>query len=221
MSAADRKRKKVKFFTSDVKSLLYAFGDVENPLPETVNALEDILITYIIDTCHEASAFAKTTKRQKIKVDDFKFVLRRDPVKHGRVQELLNLQKIIQDARKQFDNSEGKSLKNANYVAEDDDDDEKGSDKDDGDDKEELDLGDLTTTSVNTTTNGIPSSSQISNDTSLISTTTKKGKKNDKTAEQDPKKKPKRKYNKDPNKERKPYKKRAKKGEQPNVATPK
>lgn len=47
---AERRRKKTKFFTNDVKSLLYAFGDVENPLPDTVNALEDILITYIIDT---------------------------------------------------------------------------------------------------------------------------------------------------------------------------
>ncbi|ODQ61139.1 hypothetical protein WICANDRAFT_17083, partial [Wickerhamomyces anomalus NRRL Y-366-8] len=117
-----RKRKKTKFFTNDVRSLLYAFGDVANPLPETVSTLEDILISYVIDTCHEASAYAKTTRRQKIKVEDFKFVLRRDPVKHGRVGELLSLQKVIADARKQFDNSEGKSLKNLNYEKDDDDD---------------------------------------------------------------------------------------------------
>ncbi len=47
---AERKRKKTKFFTNDVRSLLYAFGDVANPLPETVSTLEDILISYVIDT---------------------------------------------------------------------------------------------------------------------------------------------------------------------------
>lgn len=46
----ERRRKKGKLFSNDVKSLLYAFGDVENPLPETVSALEDVLVTYIIDT---------------------------------------------------------------------------------------------------------------------------------------------------------------------------
>jgi transcription initiation factor TFIID subunit 13 len=32
-----------------VKSLMYAFGDVPNPYPETVNVLEDILQEYIIN----------------------------------------------------------------------------------------------------------------------------------------------------------------------------
>lgn len=144
--------------------------------------------------CHEAAAFAKTTRRQKIKVEDFKFVLRRDPIKHGRVLELLNLQKIIQDAKKQFDYSEGKSLKNANFVADDDDDDE-------GDEKDE-------TTTVGNDTVGSNGEKKD-----------KKEKKEKKTNPDDPQKKPKRKYNKDPNRERKPYKKRAKKGE--TAATPK
>jgi len=43
--------------------------------------------------------------------------------------------------------------------------------------------------------------------------TGKKGKKTAEGKNDDPNAKPKRKYNKDPNKQRKPYKKRAKKGE--------
>lgn len=53
--------------------------------------------------CHDAARVAAHAKRNKIKVDDFKFTLRRDPKKLGRVEELLHMAKVITDARKQFD----------------------------------------------------------------------------------------------------------------------
>ncbi|ODQ65829.1 TFIID-18kDa-domain-containing protein [Nadsonia fulvescens var. elongata DSM 6958] len=120
-----RKRKRSNLFTNDLKTLLYAFGDVANPYAETVSTLEDILMEYIIDMCHEAARIAKTANRQKIKVDDFKFVLRNDPKKLGRIEELLSLQKEIAEARKTFDNSEGKNLSKA-YNESDKDKSEKG-----------------------------------------------------------------------------------------------
>jgi transcription initiation factor TFIID subunit 13 len=46
---------------------------------------------------------ASQARRNKIKVDDFKFALRHDPRKLGRVEELLVMSKVIADARKQFD----------------------------------------------------------------------------------------------------------------------
>ncbi|ODV89728.1 hypothetical protein CANCADRAFT_19534, partial [Tortispora caseinolytica NRRL Y-17796] len=98
-----RKRKRAGLFTNDVRSLLYAFGDVKNPNSETVAVLEDILSGYIVDLCHEASKFSRTAGRAKVKVDDFKFALRKDPQKIGRVEELLAMQKLIRDAKKTFD----------------------------------------------------------------------------------------------------------------------
>lgn len=97
-------------FTGDIKALMYAFGDVPNPYPETVAVMEDILEDYIARVCGEAQKVARAGNRQKLKVDDFKFALRHDPKKLGRVEELLRLQKEIDQARKTFDNSEGKSL---------------------------------------------------------------------------------------------------------------
>lgn len=97
-------------FTGDIKALLYAFGDVPNPYPETVAVMEDILEEYITRVCYEAQKIARAGNRQKLKVEDFKFALRNDPRKLGRVEELLRLQKEIDQARKTFDNSEGKSL---------------------------------------------------------------------------------------------------------------
>ncbi|KAG5358139.1 Transcription initiation factor TFIID subunit 13 [Yarrowia sp. B02] len=105
-----RKRKRTNLFVNDIKPLLYAFGDVSEPYPETVAALEDILTDYIVDTCHEAAKMAEIAGRQKIKVDDFKFLLRNDPRKLGRAEELLVLQKEFVEARKAFDSTEGKQL---------------------------------------------------------------------------------------------------------------
>lgn len=93
-----------------VRSLLFAYGDVIDPEPQTVSTLDDILQDYIIDLCYEASRVSKTAHRTKIKVDDFKFAIRKDAKKLSRVEELLQMQKVIQEAKKIFDDNEGRAL---------------------------------------------------------------------------------------------------------------
>ena len=61
-----------------------------------------LFYSFIIETCHEAALSASYSRRTKIKVDDFKFILRRDGQKLGRVTELLNLDKDIKSKRKAF-----------------------------------------------------------------------------------------------------------------------
>lgn len=182
-----KKKPKPRLFTKDVKALLYAYGDVEEPLPETVNAVEDLLVNYVVDLCHDAHAYSKVTLRQKVRVEDFKFALRKDPYKYGRLEELLLMQKKIESARKQFDNTEGKNFKS---MAVDDDDEDAQNDEANG---------------VVGQSTGTNSASASNNSTGTSDRKpTKKNKKDDN--------RPKRKYTKS-GKERKPYKKRAKKGE--------
>ena len=96
-----RARQKGQQFASvDLEAFLSAFGDDFNPLPETVKTLDEIITDYIIETCHAAAQCAAYSHRQKIKVDDFKFALRKDPKKLGRVTELLQMDKDIRRARK-------------------------------------------------------------------------------------------------------------------------
>jgi transcription initiation factor TFIID subunit 13 len=81
------------FHTSDLTDLLYAYGTAcrtpttQAPLSSTIAVLDEILTDFIIETCHAAALSASYSRRQKIKVDDFKFVLRKDPALLGRVQE--------------------------------------------------------------------------------------------------------------------------------------
>ncbi|KAF4314490.1 putative transcription initiation factor TFIId subunit 13 protein [Botryosphaeria dothidea] len=113
------RQKGQQFDTRDLEAYLIAFGDDRNPLPETVRVLDEIITEYasscsnpvgylaetasfIIETCHEAALCASYSRRAKIKVDDFKFILRKDPVKLGRVTELLNKEKEIKSQRKVF-----------------------------------------------------------------------------------------------------------------------
>ncbi len=58
--------------------------------------------SFIIETCHEAAQTASYSRRSKVKVEDFKFVLRKDPRKLGRVTELLNMDRDIKSKRKAF-----------------------------------------------------------------------------------------------------------------------
>ena len=82
---------------------MYAYGDDVEPLPESVQVLDEIVTEFIVDMCHDAARMASQARRNKIKVDDFKYALRHDPKKLGRVEELLQMSKVIAEARKQFD----------------------------------------------------------------------------------------------------------------------
>ena len=94
--------------TNTVRAFLYAFGDDKEPLDETVRILDEITTDYILETCHTAAKSAEVSGRQKIKVDDFKFAIRKDEVATGRVKELFQMEKHLKESRKQFDTDEGR-----------------------------------------------------------------------------------------------------------------
>ncbi|PYH41545.1 putative transcription initiation factor TFIID subunit 13 [Aspergillus saccharolyticus JOP 1030-1] len=100
-------------FASELRLLLLAYGDPSphpsfpsEPLPETVRVLDEIVTDFVLEMCHGAAQYASYSRRQKIKVDDFRFALRRDPNKLGRVQELLRMERELKEARKAFDQND-------------------------------------------------------------------------------------------------------------------
>ncbi|KAL4954805.1 transcription initiation factor IID, 18kD subunit-domain-containing protein [Aspergillus filifer] len=100
-------------FPAELRLFLLAYGDPAphpsfppEPLPETVRVLDEIVTDFVLEMCHGAAQHANYSRRQKIKVDDFRFALRRDPNKLGRVQELLRMERELKEARKQFDQND-------------------------------------------------------------------------------------------------------------------
>jgi transcription initiation factor TFIID subunit 13 len=110
----ERKRLRARGSQFDPRELslwLYAFGDTRNPLPTTVSTLDSIITDYIIETCHEAAAHASHARRAKIKLDDFRWMLRRDAEKLGRVQYLISEEKAQKKTRRMFEDEPAEAVK--------------------------------------------------------------------------------------------------------------
>ncbi|OZJ03296.1 hypothetical protein BZG36_02277 [Bifiguratus adelaidae] len=84
-------------FVKDLKLLMYGFGDGEVPVADTLAVMDDIVVDYITEMCLQAANVAE--KRNKVKVEDFQFLLRRDPKKLARVEELLYMNQVLSKAR--------------------------------------------------------------------------------------------------------------------------
>ncbi|CAH8578808.1 unnamed protein product [Schistosoma turkestanicum] len=101
-------RGKKRMFSREIRSMLYAFGDDENPLHETVSLVEDIAVRHIIEMTKRA---LKVGRPGKISVEDVTYLVRRDPKKFSRVKELLLLSEELRRARKAFEEDEFDVLK--------------------------------------------------------------------------------------------------------------
>lgn len=101
----------------DLQELLYGFGDARTSLPLTLSTLDEILTDFIIETCHAAALSASYSRRQKIKADDFKFVLRKDEMLLGRVLEQLWKDKRIKTERRFLD-VQKEGVEDLGFVAE-------------------------------------------------------------------------------------------------------
>lgn len=96
-----------------VAHLLYAHGDIKNPLPETIKVLDEILTDFMQSIAFEAARAAHYTGRQKIKYEDFEFAFRKNPAFLGKVQEVFEKQKEIKKARELLRDAEDDIMKDA------------------------------------------------------------------------------------------------------------
>jgi transcription initiation factor TFIID subunit 13 len=84
--------------------MMYAHGDVLPHLqnPESVQVLNDIVSDYIIHMTRGAELHQVAARRKKINVEDFRWALRHDLPKLGRVDELLAAEQKLKAARNIF-----------------------------------------------------------------------------------------------------------------------
>ena len=91
-------------FEKELRAMMYGFGDVPRPQPESVQLLEDMLMDYLQLFLQQANAACEERNRgsssaPKIRERDLLFVLRKDPRRHARVQELLEAYEIVKNTR--------------------------------------------------------------------------------------------------------------------------
>ncbi|KAI1341841.1 transcription initiation factor IID, 18kD subunit-domain-containing protein [Xylariaceae sp. FL0016] len=99
------------FNPKEISQLLYAYGDVGEPLPETVRVLDEIVTEFLEGVCFEASRHAQIAGRQKLKFDDFEFSLRRNPQYLGKIRAMIEKRQHIKDLRKTFNHDDDALVK--------------------------------------------------------------------------------------------------------------
>ena len=83
---------------------MYGFGDAEEPLPETVNLVEELTIDYL--SKFAAKAMEAANRRGRLQTEDLMYVIRHDEKKLARCQELLDMNEQLKEARKNFDTTD-------------------------------------------------------------------------------------------------------------------
>ncbi|KAJ2993429.1 hypothetical protein NUW58_g1845 [Xylaria curta] len=99
------------FNPKEIAALLYAYGDVHDPIPETVRVLDEIVTEFLEGVCFEASRHAQVAGRQKLKFDDFEFALRRNPQYLGKVKAMIEKRQTIKEMRKTFNQDDDALMK--------------------------------------------------------------------------------------------------------------
>ncbi|EFC50533.1 predicted protein, partial [Naegleria gruberi] len=79
-----------------IRQMMYGFGDVRNPLPETVTLMEELVREYVHEIVSEA---LKISKKGRLNPEDLVFLIRHDSKKYLRVDELLRKYQEIKKAR--------------------------------------------------------------------------------------------------------------------------
>ncbi|KAL4038899.1 hypothetical protein IC575_002536 [Cucumis melo] len=80
-----------------------------SPLPESVALMEDIVVEYITELVYKAQEIG--SKRGKLSVEDFLYLMRKDPRKLNRSTELLSMNEELKQARRAFEIDEDKLKK--------------------------------------------------------------------------------------------------------------
>jgi len=89
-----------RYFSKELRCMLYGYGDDRNPYTETVDFLEDLVMEFMVEMTHAAMDIGRTGR---VQVEDIIFLVRKNPRMYARVRELLTMNEELKKARKAFD----------------------------------------------------------------------------------------------------------------------
>lgn len=95
--------KKKRYFQKELRYMMHGFGDDPTPYNETVELVDDLVVEFLTEMTVKAMDVGK---KGKIHVEDILYLTRKDPKKHARVKELLQMNEELKQAKKYFENSQ-------------------------------------------------------------------------------------------------------------------
>lgn len=87
-----------RIFNSELRTMMYGFGDSANPRPDTVKLMEELVLHYVEQVVTKTTEVAQSYRRERPDVNDVLFVIRKDKRKLNRVRYLLDMKAEIKRA---------------------------------------------------------------------------------------------------------------------------
>lgn len=85
-------------FQKELRQMMYGSGDVSNPLPESLDLIEDLTVEFIMQMTRRAAQVAGS--RDRVRTEDLLFAIRDNPRMYARACELLRMNRIVNEATK-------------------------------------------------------------------------------------------------------------------------
>jgi len=79
--------------------MMYGFGDVQKPLPETVRVMEEVLLDHVASLVAKSTDLANARRRDRPDISDVLFVIRKDRRKIQRVRYLQEMKAKVDAAK--------------------------------------------------------------------------------------------------------------------------
>ncbi|KAI8339647.1 transcription initiation factor IID, 18kD subunit-domain-containing protein [Chlamydoabsidia padenii] len=92
------KRSKYRF-QSEIQQMMFVFGEVSDPLPETTTLVEDIIRSQVIEIVIQASAQASRRNSRYLNAEDLIFLMRHDRAKVNRLRSFLSWKDVRKNTK--------------------------------------------------------------------------------------------------------------------------
>ncbi|KAJ3758567.1 transcription initiation factor IID, 18kD subunit-domain-containing protein [Lentinula raphanica] len=93
-------------YTQEISQMMFVFGEVQDPLPETVNLVEDIVRSQLVELIIQARGLAIRRGARYLSAEDLIFLIRHDRGKVNRLRTYLSWKDVRKHA-KDSDNAAG------------------------------------------------------------------------------------------------------------------
>ncbi|KAL0073063.1 transcription initiation factor IID, 18kD subunit-domain-containing protein [Phycomyces blakesleeanus] len=98
MAAMESKNLKYRF-QSEIQQMMFVFGEVAGPLPETTLLVEDIVRSQVIEILVQAAAQATRRNSRYLSAEDLIFLMRHDRAKVNRLRSFLSWKDVRKNAK--------------------------------------------------------------------------------------------------------------------------
>ncbi|KAI0034084.1 transcription initiation factor IID, 18kD subunit-domain-containing protein [Vararia minispora EC-137] len=99
----DSEKKKDYKYQQEIAQMMFVFGEIQDPLPETVNLVEDIVHSQLIELIIQARTLANRRGARYLSAEDLIFLIRHDRAKVNRLRTYLSWKDVRKHAKESND----------------------------------------------------------------------------------------------------------------------